>query len=117
MVLCLVVDDNYLNRFVLTSLLEKKMGFKVIELDDGDVAVKNVKNNVYDIIFMDLSMPHDGVQACQNIRKFNKKVPIVAVTAHIDMKTISTVMKSGFSDIIWKPFTKNDLELTVRKYL
>ena len=51
----LVVDDEQVHRYMLCSML-KEWGWRCVEADDGDTAVKAVKNNSYDAVLMDVRM-------------------------------------------------------------
>src|SRR5690606_28327090 len=79
--LILIVDDNRINQVVTQRILEQK-GFQCHICDNGKDAVERVRNQVYDLILMDVNMPGiTGLEASLLIRKFNKQVPIVALTA------------------------------------
>lgn len=113
--LCLVVDDNHINRFILKKFLEKSH-CTVIQSEDGDVAVGLCKLTHFDFIFLDFKMPRlSGPQTCSKIREFNKSSKIIGVTAHVDKITIVEAMKKGFDQIISKPFTIEDIKRIVRK--
>ena len=85
------------------------------ELDDGDVAVKMVKEKKYDLILMDVRMKRmGGYEATQEIRLWedenNKpKTPIIALTAHALQADIEEAKAKGCDGHITKPIIKSDL--------
>ncbi len=73
-------------------------------------AVKMPKNKDYDIIFMDIVMPvMDGIHATQEIRKINKKVVIVAITASVFEEEKNEVMKYGVDEFVRKPYREEQI--------
>ena len=100
----LVVDDNRINQIVTKKILENH-GMHCDIAENGDVAIEKLKNNTFDLVLMDINMPgKDGIETTQEIRKFNKLVPILALTA-IEVEEIrSKIEDSGMNDIIVKPY-------------
>lgn len=71
----LAVDDNPEIREILNILLTGE-GFLVEEASDGLKALKKLKENFYDLIILDIMMPHmNGYQTCMEIRKLSNAVP------------------------------------------
>ncbi len=100
----LVAEDNKINQVVTKNLL-KKHGYLCTIVENGKEALKEVKNNKYDLILMDINMPvMNGNEATALIRQFNNSIPIVALTA-ADIEDVEQNCKGiGYSDIIIKPF-------------
>jgi two-component system, HptB-dependent secretion and biofilm response regulator len=102
----LVVDDNNVNRCLLTALL-KRHGYSVVEAEDGLKATEKYAEHQPNIIFMDLMMPvMDGIEACKNIKALCGRtsfVPIIFVTAVSDENKLSECIESGGDDFIAKP--------------
>jgi signal transduction histidine kinase/BarA-like signal transduction histidine kinase len=105
----LLVEDNLINVMVGKQILEKaKLNVEVVH--DGFAAVKKVKENKYDIVLMDIQMPiMDGYQSTIEIRKFNKTLPILALSASIFMEVKDKINESGMNGFIYKPFNPEDL--------
>lgn len=100
----LVVEDNKINQVITQKMLDKKK-IKCDIANDGYEAIENVKNNVYDIILMDIHMPGiSGLQATREIRKFNKTIPIIALTAISIDESKDDFFEAGCNDVITKPF-------------
>ena len=100
----LIVDDNRINQIVTKRILEKK-NFNCEVAGDGEEAIEKVKQGEYDLVLMDLNMPGiSGLDACKEIRKFNKGIPVVALTA-VEIDEIREEIKTaGMNDIIVKPY-------------
>lgn len=100
----LVVEDNKLNQKITCKILEKK-NLKCEIANNGEEAVNLSAKNQYDLILMDIHMPvMDGIEATKVIRKKDKKIPIIALTAVNISEEIKEFLKYGFNDIIPKPY-------------
>lgn len=107
----LVADDVELNRIVLKKLLEK-IGFTVIQAENGKEAFEKTKQEMPDIIFMDLYMPvMDGLEATILIREiFDKeKIKIIVITAAVYNQEREKCMAAGCQDFIAKPFYSHNI--------
>lgn len=115
----LIVDDNVINRKVARSFL-KSYEFDLAEAESGPEAIELVRNDRYDIIFMDHMMPEmDGIEAVDIIRRDcgeNGTFPvIVALTANAMEGMRELFLQSGFQDFIAKPLDRRELnELLLR---
>jgi len=100
----LIVDDNKINRVVTQKILERS-SYICSSAANGQEAVEIARKEVFDLILMDVNMPvMDGFQATAAIRKFNKTVPIIALTANDPSQMVEDVAKVGFTDVIIKPY-------------
>jgi CheY-like chemotaxis protein len=98
----MIVDDEPDFRELMTFWLQSK-GYSVIPAEGGETAVRLAKEKKPDIIFMDLRMPGvDGVEAIQKIRKFDKDVPIIVISAHLDNEKAKLASDYGISGIFYK---------------
>jgi len=98
----LVAEDEADFRTIMTFWLESK-GYAVIPASDGRMAVELAKEKNPDVIFMDLNMPlKDGVEAFENIRKFNKDVPVIIISAHVGSSRAKEIMSLGVSGVFSK---------------
>lgn len=105
----LLVEDNLINVMVAKQILEKAK-LDVTVANDGSIALEMVKNNSYDIILMDIQMPiMNGYDATIEIRKFNKTIPILALSASIFMEVKDKINECGMNGFIFKPFNPEDL--------
>ncbi len=100
----LVVDDNRINQVVTRRVLEQQQ-FVVEICDNGIDAVERVKNNHFELVLMDINMPGiSGLEATKRIRKFNKDIPIIALTAMEIDEIREEIREAGLNDIIVKPY-------------
>lgn len=105
----LLVEDNPYNVMVGKQILEKEK-LQVEVAENGLKALEMFKKNTYDVILMDIQMPvMDGYEATKEIRKLNKKVPILALSASIFIEIKDSIVKSGMNGFIFKPFNPDDL--------
>jgi two-component system sensor histidine kinase/response regulator len=112
----LVVEDNEINQLVATKLLEAT-GVEVEVVSSGIEAVERVAHGYYDMIFMDLHMPQmDGLEATREIRKFNQKVPIIALSAAVMEEDRHLTSQAGMNAHVAKPMTQEALYEVMRSY-
>ncbi len=116
----LVVDDNEINRKVFCNLL-KKTGIQISQADSGRKCLEMVKQERFDIIFLDHMMPGmDGVQTLHAIRDGEnccQDVPIVVLTANAIEGARDHYLQEGFDDYLAKPVSSNRLEQMVQDLL
>lgn len=116
----LVVDDNEINRKLITTLLGK-MGVETVEADDGHAAVACHEGDCFDLIMMDIRMPGmDGVEATRHIRinePCHQRIPIVALTAHALPHERESFILAGMDDCLTKPVREEDLFDILQNYV
>ena len=113
----LVVDDNKTNLNVACGLLQL---YKITTetATSGEQAIEMIKQNQYDIVFMDYRMPGiSGVEATKIIRELDINVPIIALTASVVMGAKSMMLEAGMDDYLSKPIIKKDLSHILKKWL
>lgn len=100
----LVVEDNKINQVITKKMLKKK-DVSCDIADNGTDAVAMAKKNSYDGILMDIHMPGiSGVEATTQIRKFDKDIPIIALTAISLDDSLEAFYAAGCNDVVTKPF-------------
>ena len=108
----LVVDDNGINRKVITTLLRKRR-VRVDEATDGIEAVRSARVKQYDLILMDVRMPRmDGLEAAAQIRAAEspgRHTPIVGLTAHALPDELEGFRRAGFDECLTKPVMEGQL--------
>ena len=115
----LVVDDNAYNRKVIREFTEPAL-IQVDDVESGYEAVEMVDIKEYDLIFMDIRMPHmDGMQTLAKIKEdypdFN--TPVVALTGDIMNGVEDKLMSLGFSGFLAKPVSLSKLLETIKDYI
>lgn len=112
----LVVDDHKNHRRLLAQMLARLGITSVHEASDGYSAVELCANQVYDVIFMDISMPGmDGMEACARIRALGGTCTtrIIACTAHVSEGALAGFSRRGFDSVLTKPFLTGTLSETL----
>jgi len=109
----LVAEDNKINFFVANKFLES-WGVLVTHVENGSLALDEIKNNEYDLILMDLHMPvMDGIEATRIIRSSPdnniSRIPIVALTAAVMSEAQDKIENLVINDYVLKPFKPKDL--------
>lgn len=104
----LLAEDNPVNQIVADKFLSR-WGAETALAVNGEEAVKIAADNDFDVILMDIQMPHmDGFEATRQIRKSEEKsdmnTPIIALTASVVNKQEDWAQKSGMDAFIYKPF-------------
>ena len=112
----LIVDDNMLNIKVIMKLLEK-IGCSSNYVTNGFDCIKDIKNNSYDVIFMDIMMPEmDGVETFKKLKSIDKfDIPIVAQTADAVIGAREKYLSIGFDEYISKPIHLDELKNIINK--
>jgi len=114
----LIVDDNPDNKLTIELLLEDFDNVAIESAENGQEAVEMCRNKHYDLIFMDLMMPvMDGIEATKQIREFDKKAMIIAVTALDDDKSKERMILYGAEDFVIKPIQSALFTKRVQNYL
>ncbi|MGR3318719.1 MAG: response regulator [Candidatus Anammoxibacter sp.] len=115
----LVVEDNEKNRKLIRVVLKAK-GYNIIEAEDAETALDQLKKDIPDLILMDIGLPEmDGFELTRQIKrdKTTKNVPIIAVTAHAMKGEKEKMLDAGCDDYVSKPIDINEFSKTVEKVL
>jgi len=115
----LLVEDNEMNRDMLSRRLRKK-GFEVDMAVDGAEGVEMARRGAYDIVLMDMSLPViDGWEATRQLRAVpeTRNVPVIALTAHAMAGDRDRAMEAGCSDYDTKPVEIDRLLLKMHALL
>jgi len=117
----LVVDDIDINLFISEEILVS-YGASVELADSGAKSIEMIKDNDYDIVFMDHMMPEmDGVDVTKYIRALPeekyKKLPIVALTANVVGDVRDILIESGMNDFLSKPLDPKEMERVLKEFL
>ncbi len=114
----LIAEDDEIN-YNLLKIILKQTGAKIIWAQNGLEALNIFgKENLIDLILMDIQMPiMDGHEASFKIRKIDKKVPIIVVSAYTTFEVRERAREVGTNDFINKPVQVNSLLDTISKYV
>lgn len=115
----LIVDDISQNIQVAASILQKD-GYQMAFAQDGSTACAQAESQKFDLILLDIMMPHmDGFEVCRKIRANpgNREVPIIFLTAKDDADSIAKGFDLGAMDYLVKPFNGTELRARVKTHL
>lgn len=116
----LLVDDLHINLVLLGKYIEK-FGYEPVIAYDGLEAIEKLRNNTFDIVFMDFQMPvMDGFEALRIIRNELPEplcnIPVIGVSASMERDAIRRFLDLGANDFISKPYESEDLRAKLLKY-
>ncbi len=113
----LLVEDILVNQKVALGQLSK-FDLEIDIANNGKEALNLFSNNHYDLILMDCQMPvMDGFEATEEIRKINKTIPVIAVTANALSSDKEKCKAAGMSDYLAKPFNRQQLVNILSRWL
>jgi CheY-like chemotaxis protein len=99
----------------------RQLGHAIIEVHDGEEAITILRNEPFDLVFMDVEMPiMDGLEATRRIRsgeagEMNRHIPIIAMTGHAMAEFKEKCNEVGMNDFITKPVDFHKLDRIIRK--
>jgi len=117
----LLAEDNAVNQRLTSRLLEK-MGHVVTIVDNGQMALRLLSEQTFDLVAMDMQMPiMDGLEATEKIRAGEKKsgrhVPIVAMTANAFEEDRQRCQRAGMDGYVTKPVTAKTIEMEITRVM
>ncbi|MBZ4189051.1 ATP-binding protein [Niabella beijingensis] len=114
----LVVEDNAANRVLIKHLL-KKYHLAIELAENGLEALERIQAKHYDLILMDIQMPHmNGYKAISIIREeLHINTPAIAMTAYVMENEIKRCFAAGFNDYISKPIEEADIIGKILKWM
>ncbi len=118
----LIVDDNKANRYITHALYKQRHQIEADLAEGGQEALNCVRENKYDIIFMDCMMPEmDGYQTTRAIRNGEcgddaKNCIIIALTANTSAEDQKTCKDCGMNDYLSKPINPKSIAATLSKW-
>lgn len=114
----LIAEDEDFNYLFFEEIF-RETGANLIRAFNGNDAIEHLRENKeINLVLMDIKMPGlDGLKATEEIRIFNKEIPIIAQTAYAMIGDKENAIKAGCNDYISKPFSNNEILSIVNKYL
>ncbi|WP_428409200.1 response regulator [Hyphococcus sp.] len=118
----LIVEDNPVNRLVLTQFIDQD-AFEVVIAENGLEAVEQFKKHNPAVVMMDISMPlMDGLQATRLIREYEadnglERRPIIATTAHVLDEDRKRCDAAGMDDFLTKPMKRTAVAEALERWL
>ncbi len=113
----LIIDDEELNYFLLFEYLANE-NVETVYAENGQAAIALCKKSHFDLIIMDIVMPDmNGYQVCREIRKFNKKVPVIAISGNPAYINENFAIEAGCDAIYEKPIDEKRILSIANQYL
>ncbi|HEX8714096.1 MAG TPA: response regulator transcription factor [Solirubrobacteraceae bacterium] len=113
----LVVDDDRAVRDALRRVLTLA-GYEVQSADGGAEAIELVVQSVPDAVVLDVGMPDvDGLEVCRRLRLLGNRVPILMLTARVEIEDRVAGLDAGADDYLVKPFDNDELKARLRALL
>lgn len=105
----LIAEDEFMGKKFLEKLLLSRRA-KVHLVNNGEEAVRAVKNEHFDMVLMDLKMPvKSGFDATLEIKEMQPELPVIAQTALAFPADEDRARACGCDDLVIKPISKNEL--------
>ncbi len=115
----LVVDDE-VGALTLIGIMLERGGFEVLKAQDAYTALDMLKNEIPDLIVLDVMMPGmDGIELCRHIRAMpsTSHIPVLILSARGDAESVEQGMQAGANDYLSKPILHHDLITKIREIL
>lgn len=114
----LIIDDNEINTQLLSGLLAHE--YSIYTASGGIEGLEIAKNELPDLILLDVSMPQmDGYMVCEELKEnvYTRNIPVIFVTAMDDMEDEARGLELGAIDYITKPFSHQIVKARVRNHI
>jgi signal transduction histidine kinase/class 3 adenylate cyclase/ActR/RegA family two-component response regulator len=119
----LIVDDDLINLQVLRSQLRSEP-YEIIEASSGEQALQLLSpqqgGDRFDLIILDVMMPLlSGYDVCRNLRQIypSYKLPVVMLTAKVQIQDVVEGFRAGANDYLKKPFSRDELKSRIQTHL
>src|SRR5208283_4207336 len=113
----MVVDDERLVRWSLRQKCEE-WGYRVIEADSGEPALKLAQNESPDLVLLDVRMPDlSGIEVLDQLKKNGDARAVIMITADPQLDDVKAALKLGAYDFVGKPVDFDELHITIKNAL
>ena len=113
----LVAEDDEASYIFLREYLSR-FNLRILRAKDGNEVIDICKNNIIDLVFMDIHMPKlNGYEATGIIKSFKPQLPIIAQTAYALSGEKEKCLSQGFSEYLPKPISLEEVNMVIYKYL
>lgn len=110
----LLLEDNKKLNVTIKKRLELK-GYKVFTFIDGQEAYENITEG-FSCFILDINVPNiDGIKILKKIREYYKDVPIIIISATVELDIIKEAYDFGCNDYLKKPFFIDELEIKIER--
>lgn len=109
----IVEDDSSLRRLIARGLRED--GHIADALPDGRECVAYLEATPYDVLVLDLNLPHrNGIDVLRDVRRQTLMTPVLVLTARTDVRDVVAGLDAGADDYVRKPFSLDELHARLR---
>jgi DNA-binding response OmpR family regulator len=113
----LIADDDEALALFLRRGLESQ-GHRVRTVPDGERAIAAFRDELPDLTILDLNLPiKDGEIVLREIRQMNAELPVLILTARVEVETCVRCLDGGANDLMTKPFSLSELRARCRALL
>jgi len=113
----LIIDDDPGIRATFEEIL-KSFGCEVETSEDGESALHAIKQQSYEVVFVDYMLPKaNGIEILSEVKAFHPETEVVVITGEGNEQLVRTAFKNGALDYITKPVRMSDLEIIVHQAL
>jgi two-component system, cell cycle response regulator len=102
----LVVDDNSMNRIMLSRYLSK-LGYQAVLVENGQQALEKLQTEPFDLVLLDVEMPEmDGYQVLEHLKADTRlrDIPVIMISAVEELESVVKCIELGAQDYLPKPF-------------
>jgi len=113
----LIIEDEPTMRLGMSHFLTAS-GYSVTTCEDGEEGMAEIEAGRFDLVITDLKLPrHDGLTILNRIKTLSPATGVIIITAYAEVKTAVQAIKDGAFDYIAKPFSNEELLLTIERFL
>jgi DNA-binding NtrC family response regulator len=113
----LIIEDEPTMRLGMRHFLSSS-GFAVKPCEDGAEGVSAIEKENFDLVITDLKLPkYDGLTILKHVKATTPETGVIIMTAYADVKTAVQAIKDGAFDYIAKPFSNEELLITIERFL
>ncbi len=114
----LIVDDEVDMLALLAMIITEKTNHKATTTNNPLEVPKLIKEGAFDLLIADLKMPGmDGIELIDEVRKIDKSIPILIITAYGSIESAEEAIHKGAYDYITKPFRKEQILISISRAL
>lgn len=113
----LIIEDEPSMRLGMSHALSSA-GYTVKTCEDGAEGMSAIEKERFDLVITDLKLPHhDGLVILNRIKAVSPDTGVIIMTAHAEVRTAVQAIKDGAFDYIAKPFSNEELMITIDRFL
>jgi DNA-binding response OmpR family regulator len=111
----LLLEDNKKLNETITKRLKLK-GYTVLSLMDGAQAYEKITDG-FSCFILDINVPNiDGIKILKKIREYYEQLPVIIISASVELDVIKQAYDLGCSDFLKKPFFIDELEIKIERF-